>query len=421
MSRILLITHSWPPLLTANSIQISHWVEELAGRGYEFEILTVNPIHSCDTEGMPPLEHRNLRVRPAFSLESAFSRLKLTGLLRRLIPSLMAIPDQQRLWVPFAVRLAENSVDFESIDAILSCSHYLSNHLVALRLVEAAQKKGLSIPWIAHFSDPWTDSIYFQPLSRWQKGWNLAKEREIIFRANFLTFPCPELRDRVISKYGTDSGDLFNKSMVIPHSFKGNLYELQKNQKGASARPGSLVRFIHTGSFYRQRTPIPFFKVIRKLMQGGFYRGYECLFVGMEPHYDKVIYSYGIREIVRTVPKVSYLESLSYMLTADVLVLIDAPCDGRDSVFFPSKLADYLGSGIPIMGITPESSASARILREYGQCALDINDMESIAGYMKELLSGEIVPGRYEPPSSLSVEAVARQWAGLLDGIRKNV
>ncbi len=56
---------------------------------------------------------------------------------------------------------------------------------------------------------------------------------------------------------------------------------------------------------------------------------------------------------------VNYLESLAMMQHADALLLVDVPITG--SPFFPSKLADYLGSDRPIIVIAEEGSAVERI------------------------------------------------------------
>jgi hypothetical protein len=59
-----------------------------------------------------------------------------------------------------------------------------------------------------------------------------------------------------------------------------------------------------------------------------------------------------------------YVESLEAAVTADLLLLIDAPAE--HSVFLPSKIVDYLMLKRPILGLTPASGASAEVLRSQG-------------------------------------------------------
>ena len=80
--------------------------------------------------------------------------------------------------------------------------------------------------------------------------------------------------------------------------------------------------------------------------------------------------------------KSTILTSLALMKNADYLFLIDAAVpSNRQSVFFPSKLAEYLGSGKPIVGLTPKQGATARILRELGHHAVDLGGSAGNQGY----------------------------------------
>ena len=63
-----------------------------------------------------------------------------------------------------------------------------------------------------------------------------------------------------------------------------------------------------------------------------------------------------------------------------MLVLIDAPSDHK-SIFFPSKLVDYIGSQTPIMVISPDG-ASKRVAKENGLTYFDLNETDKIADYL---------------------------------------
>jgi hypothetical protein len=97
----------------------------------------------------------------------------------------------------------------------------------------------------------------------------------------------------------------------------------------------------------------------------------------IETKYRKAINEMKLEGIVSCKGVVSYLESLKYMVKSDLLLLIDAPSE-EENLFFPSKLADYIGSGRPILGITPKRGASADILRDLGYPVVDPKDIEGI-------------------------------------------
>jgi glycosyltransferase involved in cell wall biosynthesis len=93
--------------------------------------------------------------------------------------------------------------------------------------------------------------------------------------------------------------------------------------------------------------------------------------------YKSIIFELGINEIVSSIGSVPYLKSLEYILNADVLFLIDAPSE-VPSVFLPSKLIEYIGSGNPILGITPLQGASASLIRKLNGIVIDPENVESI-------------------------------------------
>ena len=73
---------------------------------------------------------------------------------------------------------------------------------------------------------------------------------------------------------------------------------------------------------------------------------------------------------------ISYTQSLYKMKTADFLLVIDAPFN--HSVFFPSKLVDYIGSAKKVIGITPNGTAK-KIIKKLGGYTLAYNDKKKLA------------------------------------------
>jgi hypothetical protein len=72
-----------------------------------------------------------------------------------------------------------------------------------------------------------------------------------------------------------------------------------------------------------------------------------------------------------------------------VLLVIDAPAPAPDvpSVFLPSKLVDYLPLRKPILGITPDPGASARLLRRLGCPIAPPEDVPAIASALRDLMA----------------------------------
>jgi hypothetical protein len=85
---------------------------------------------------------------------------------------------------------------------------------------------------------------------------------------------------------------------------------------------------------------------------------------------------YRYKKYINLMGPVSYFNSLDKMKTSDYLLVIDAPF--LNSVFFPSKLVDYIGSGKKVIGITPNGTAK-KIIKRIGGHVLSHDDPEKLA------------------------------------------
>ena len=113
----------------------------------------------------------------------------------------------------------------------------------------------------------------------------------------------------------------------------------------------------------------------------------------LDPHSIEYIHRNGLDEIVHFGGKVPFLDSLALMKGADFLLLIDAPLKNHlESVFLPSKLIDYMGSGRPVIGVTPLRGASARVLRETGNFLCNLAEIRTIEETLEAINTGQLNP-----------------------------
>jgi len=89
--------------------------------------------------------------------------------------------------------------------------------------------------------------------------------------------------------------------------------------------------------------------------------------------------------LVKVVSTVSYCQSLALMSSADLLLVIDAPTNNV-SVFLPSKLVDYIGSGVPIFGISPPGT-SASLIERLGGYVANPRNVQEIATELRKAIS----------------------------------
>ncbi len=390
MKRVLFITHSFPPLQEARSIQTIKIVRHMRTAGWNPVILTVDPDRTPigqdkTLSGLIPEDLEIVRT-PTFGPQWAIS------VLARTCPSLLYLPDRQIGWIPYAKAAATRLIEQGDFDLIYTNAKPFSSHLLGRDL-----KQRFDIPWVAYFSDPWVDSPYFGRKSDWQVARNVRIQQDVLESTDGLVYNNEETRDQMLDGYVQSAR---SKATVIPHCFDRDLF-----RRSARSSRKDACTVVHTGNFYGVRSPLPLIRAANKLRNTRDGRAFDILLVGkIDPEHERAIRSEGLDDHVRTVGSVSYLESLAYAKDADVLVSVDAPVDGS-SVFFPSKLVDYLGAEKPVVGITPKGSTTDRILTGLGHFVADVRDQENVQSTL--LSAAEADARAWEAPEAYDAPRVA--------------
>lgn len=361
MKNVIFISYSFPPLLSPNSIQIARLASHLPSYSWQPTVLSVDINYSLDKidNSLLDLIHNSIEVIRFKSLEPKL----ITGVLWRIFKPALMMPDSKIAWYLYATRMPIESKGF---DLIFSCALCWSSHLIGLSF-----KKKTGLPWVAYFSDPWVDNPYheYTAIDRYV---NKRMEKAVIETADAIVFVTEETKQLVMRKYPSN---MLDKAFVIPHCYDRKLFSrFERKQQ-------SKFTLTHTGHFYYgKRTPVALFQALSNIIKK-YPNIHDSLNVqlvgGLHEDYRNMVTELGIDKIVSVVDVVPYLKSLEYILNADVLFLIDAPSDGP-SVFLPSKLIEYVGSGNPILGITPLQGASATAIRKLKGIVVAPEDVSGI-------------------------------------------
>jgi glycosyltransferase involved in cell wall biosynthesis len=405
---ILAVSYMLPPSLYPQSIQIgrllyySHWKTAVVSGNL--------PVRGM---GMDCYEDFNNKVFKNIVVgdPSLLNQSPLWKLIGRLFPLLGKSPDELGAWVIAAERSVQEYLSTGAFipDRLITFGEPMSDHLLGLRL-----KRMLSIPWVAHFSDPWADNPFRHQFSLARFS-NARLERKVIEMADKIIFTSSETRDLVMKKYPKDWSI---KTYVLPHSYDKSLYPVSLNRSNS----GIVVRYI--GSFYKHRNPYSLFDAILEIFKSNpnILKDVTFEIVGGIPKRMLKHASYKALPVgfVKVVPTVGYRDSLKLMKQSDLLLVIDAGSD--ISVFLPSKLVDYLGAGVPILGIVPKGS-SASLIQRMGGSVADPGDLRAIAATLAQALelcrsvkkSGDTKPwGREDVRQEYAVGRVEKQFLEIL-------
>lgn len=266
------------------------------------------------------------------------------------------------------------------------------------------KKENPNLPWIASLADPIANNPYET------QAFFLNSRRKIVRKwySNaphfFLNRLCPLVNRPIYKKMSSlnklerdtlDKADvvitpndaqarfiMYNeeiykqKSLVVPHSYDTKLYKNKKRKKNDK------YTFTFLGNSDALRSLEPIVRAVKELkdLNHNIIDKIHFRFVGNVPQEIKdMIYVFFLNDIISCEKPCNYLGSLEIMQESDCLIHIDAsfPHLQNGSIFFAAKIADYLGSGVPIMGITDVNSPAYKIITSCGGvcCGHEINEI----------------------------------------------
>ncbi len=377
--RILVVSLAFPPLAYPRSVQVARLLKHWGGESFVF----------CADEPGTRFD-RTIEADPSLGLACLVPTPVRKPAWDRLIDSLSyryirgywnrrnLVPDKYGRWRKDVVRTIRNRFDnIESnVNAIVTFAQPFSDHLIGLEL---KQRSGL--PWLAHFSDPWSDNP-FTPFDEHTLALNRELERRVAESADLLVFTSWETVDLFCRKY---PAEIRQKARILPQCFDKKRYDT------GSPNDGKPICIRYLGNFYGSRTPRPLIEALSLIHHRAPERlhGIKFELIGEGNIEEVKTLASGLPEnLIAALPSVDYAESLTLMSESDGLLVIDAPADV--SVFLPSKLIDYIGSGRPVFGLSPKGTA-ANLIHELGGFVGNPADaevvVESLSDFIKLLVS----------------------------------
>lgn len=368
--KICAVSYAFPPMAFPRSIQVARLLGAL---GDDVTVFCAADPDAPDDSSIPsPALGGVIRVpcRRGFAVRAVDALLYRTG------TSWLKAPDVYAKWSEAVAGRISGMIenDGREPDILLTFGEPMSDHLAGLRIKTLSP----SLKWIVHMSDPWADNPY-RSGGRIAGFINGALEKKVFAAADMVLFTSPETMALAVKRYGASFAD---KCRVLPHCYDPSLFP---SSRRVSSDGRYVVRYI--GEFYGPRSPERFLRFVDALAveRPSLASGLTVEIIGASSkRAAPLVNKYPLAAAAtRFAPRVSYIESLRLMRDADCLLVLDAPF--AVSPFFPSKLADYIGSGSFIFALAPEGAGS-RIVKSLGGWSVDPSDEKSAVSKIGELL-----------------------------------
>ncbi len=286
----------------------------------------------------------------------------------------------------------------EKPDLIYSRSDPKSSTVMAYKL-----KLALNVPWILHMSDPWADCPMKRMTGRIYKK-NDRWEKKCFDTADIISLTSIPTIEFYKKKYPGIAG----KFRFYPNVYE-NVNGTEHNVDGKDSA-NRKFRIVYTGGLAEERSPEFLLRPLKELFdqKPALTDQIEVVFAGDADSRNRAVFQSYNLPFVKWIGKIPFQEALRLQQSSNYLVVIDNPIsDPSLSMFFPSKLLDYMVARKRILAITTKGSASDQVMRDLkgDVCSHDETEtikqaivmaVEAFAKGDKDYLTNERPPQKYE-------------------------
>ncbi len=303
-------------------------------------------------------------------------------LLSKRLTSLM-VPDPHFDIIPAFLNATRLRIHHFDPDVLVTFCYPFSMHVVGHLI-----KRSKIIPyWVADYGDPWIGGgVEELRRPKWRKKVDACLERRVLSNCDMVTVTT----DAAMQLYAARFQPLRGRLLVVPMGYDPedfrNLPRIQ-----FAADDAGCFKMVYTGRLYEEARNIePMLTALEQLQDSGLQltHALRMYFIGeVQDSIRRRMESSVVGGIFRFVPWVAFRESLSWMISADCLLLI-----GNKSILqVPGKVYNYLASGRPIL-MTSENwdDPTAQLLRGDNASHIVDNTKPAITKEMMRILENGI-------------------------------
>lgn len=306
------------------------------------------------------------------------------GNMKELLKSLAYIPDKYWSWFFSGFVAGSKIMRKQEIDLIYTTSPPHTSHIIGLFL-----KKVFNKPWVIDFRDRWGNNPIFRSRFEWRQKIGFFLEKVVVRNGD-----CIITTTNGISKYYQDKYS--NKEIKT----LWNGYD-EEDFKGIGLKHFDKFTICYVGSLEGPKRSFNYILTALEKLEKRVLRSLQLLLIGYVG--SDVIASINrskAKKSIKVLSILSHRESIRYMLSANVLLLILFPEeDGYIAV--PGKVFEYIRARKSIFAICPSGGEVWNLVKEGdSNVCVDSKDIEGIQMAMLKLYErwkqGRLLPPHYD-------------------------
>ena len=373
---VLFISYLFPPVAGGGVQRSSKFVKYLPQFGWNPIVLTVKKPYDFyrDDEMMIDVAGKCIIVR-TFSIEpmkwvrkflknrsqskvltNSSESIKQKSLKPRFLVKLktyILIPDNEILWLPFAVIKGIQLIRKYKPDLIYSTASPFTDHLIALLIVKFS-----GLPWVADFRDLWVDRPNF-PKNKWRLFVDRKLEKMVIQRAYHVVTATSLMAEHFNQLYP-----------LAKYTSITNGFDEDDFSKTAGLLPGE-NKFIltYTGIFNKEQNPQKFFKAVYEAIhqREDLKNKIRLRIIGQLDNpgdFENIIYfkQLGLDKYSELIPYLPHKQVIAEMCQSTVLLLLVGEYPHNEGIL-TGKIFEYLRSGRPVLAVVPPNGLAADVIK----------------------------------------------------------
>jgi len=404
--KVLIVSQAFPPYNASGAVRVGSLARFLLARGHDVRVLTGSPLPYPRTLAVETSADR-IVVTPSADPFALLARRRakkqqspsvgapsligtgLRGQLLRSAGAMIAMPEPQIGWYPYAVAAGRRLLKTWTPDVIYASALPFTAHLVAARLAGVS-----GAPWIAEFRDHFAGNPYSN-LPGWREPIDLWVERRVVASAAACVTVSEPMADTLRRRYSKPTAVVLNgfDARVIPVAAAASCAE-------------TALRIVYTGVIYPgRRDPSSLFTAIASL--GTAATDVNVEFYGQDLRtVAEIAERHGVSDRVILGGSISHTEALAKQHTADVLLLLlwDDP---REAGVYTGKLFEYIGAGRPILAIGGMHGVATDLIRSR-QLGVVANDADAVAAALRAWLAQKAATGAVAGPPAAAKAGLSR-------------